>query len=163
METRPRLHISLTPADKAVETLGWIFLAILWGITLFSYFAMPETVPIHFNASGEADNYGNKATLLILPIIGTVLFVGMTKLNKYPHIFNYLTEINEANALKQYTNATRMIRYLKLAIAIIFTAIILMMYLNVSGKADGLGTWFLPVMLGLIFIPMTYFLIKSLR
>ena len=78
--------------------------------------------------------------------------------NKYPHVFNYQSEITDENALHQYTNATRLIRFLKLTIVIIFGLIVFRTIQNVSGNADGLGTWFLPLTLGMIFIPIIYFL-----
>jgi len=85
----------------------------------------------------------------------------MTILNKYPHVFNYQSEITDENALHQYTNATRLIRFLKLTIVIIFGLIVFRTIQNVSGNADGLGTWFLPLTLGMIFIPIIYFLISA--
>jgi hypothetical protein len=49
----------------------------------------------------------------------------MTILNRYPYLFNYPIAINSENALRQYTNSTRMIRYLKLSVVTIFTLIVL--------------------------------------
>jgi len=98
-----------------------------------------------------------------LPLIATVLFVGLTFLNKFPHIFNYPTNITPHNALRQYTNATRMIRYLKLVIVVIFGLIAFKTIQNGNGEANGLGIWVLPLTLGLIFIPLIYFVIKSFK
>ena len=126
-----------------------------------SNFELPEIIPTHYNATGKADGFGNKSNILVLPIISTVLFIGLTTLNKYPHIFNYPIEITEQNALHQYTNATRMMRVLKLVIVVIFGLIVFKTIQNVNGNADGLGTWFLPLTMGLIFIPIFYFLINA--
>jgi hypothetical protein len=46
-------------------------------------------------------------------------------------------------------------------IVIIFGLIVLKTIQSVNGNADGLGTWFLPLTMGLIFIPMFYFLINA--
>jgi hypothetical protein len=56
-----------------------------------------------------------------------------------------------------------MIRYLKLSIVVIFGLIAFKTIQNANGEADGLGVWFLPMTLGLIFIPLTYFVIKSYK
>ena len=107
---RPKIRIELTTADKAVEILGWFSLLAIWIFTIASYSNLPDTIPIHYNGAGKADGFGSKINMLMLPFIATILFVGMTVANKFPHVFNYPTKITEENALRQYTNATRMMR-----------------------------------------------------
>ena len=163
MGERPKLKLELTTFDKTLEILGWTSILAIWVLTITNYTNLPNTIPIHYNGAGQADGFGGKATILTLPIIATVLFIGLTILNKFPHIFNYPTNITQENALRQYTNATRLIRYLKLIIVVIFGLIAFKTIQNASGEADGLGIWFLPLTLGLIFIPLTYFVVKSFR
>jgi uncharacterized membrane protein len=125
----------------------------MWALTIYTFIKLPTTIPIHFNASGQADNYGNKLTLLILPILATTIYFGLTQLNKHAPILNYMTEITKDNAQKQYTIATRMLRFLKLAILVIFSLIVLFTYLTTIGVTNGLGFWFLPLTFGLLLIP----------
>jgi hypothetical protein len=56
-----------------------------------------------------------------------------------------------------------MIRYLKLIIVVIFGLIAFKTIQNGNEEAKGIGIWFLPLTLGLIFIPMIYFVIKSFQ
>jgi hypothetical protein len=56
-----------------------------------------------------------------------------------------------------------MIRYLKLIIVVIFGLIEFKTIQNANGQADGLGIWFLPMTLGLIFIPLIYFVVKLFK
>ena len=119
MNKRPRIELKLTQIDKILEIFGWIAIFGIWTLTLTNYFELPEIIPTHYNGTGKADGFGNKANILTLPIVSTILFVGMTILNKYPHVFNYQSEITDENALHQYTNATRMMRVLKLVIVLI--------------------------------------------
>lgn len=163
MSERPKLKLELTTFDKTLEILGWTSILAIWVLTITNYTNLPDTIPIHYNGAGQADGFGGKAAILTLPLIATVLFVGMTILNKFPHIFNYPTNITQDNALRQYTNATRMIRYLKFIIVIIFGLIAFKTIQNANGQAVGLGIWFLPLTLGLIFIPLTYFVVKSFK
>lgn len=163
MNERPKIKLELTTTDKTFEILGWVSILAIWVLTITNYTNLPDTIPIHYNSSGEADGFGGKGNILTLPLIATVLFVGMTILNKFPHVFNYPTNITEDNALRQYTNATRMIRYLKFIIVVIFGLIAFKTIRNVNGQTTGLGVWFLPLTLGLIFIPMTYFIVKSFK
>jgi uncharacterized membrane protein len=162
-EERPKLKIQLTPSDKVLELLGWGVLLALWIWTGTSYSNLPDTIPTHFNAAGEADGFGRKASIVGLPIIATLLYIGLTLLNRYPHIFNFPTPITQDNALKQYTNATRMIRYLKLILVLVFTGISYQTIQQANGTGEGLGLWFLPLTLVLIFMPLIYFVIKSVQ
>lgn len=163
MGARPKLNIELTAVDKLVEGVGWVLLVAVWALTTTTYSNLPDTIPIHFNGAGQADGFGGKANMLTLPLMATILFIGMTIINKFPHAYNYPTEITNDNALKQYTNATRLIRYLKLIIVFIFGLIVFETIQYANGEANGLSVWFLPLALGLIFIPLTYFIVNSFR
>ena len=151
MKTRPKIKLTPSPLDNKLELTSKIFLVVLWGLTLYALLKLPTTIPTHFNVSGQADDYGNKMTLLILPILATIIYFGLTQLNKYPHLFNYMTKISEDNAQKQYTIATRMLRFLKLAILLIFSLIILFTYLTTIGVTNGLGFWFLQYYFSSVF------------
>ena len=163
METRPKIKLTLSPLDTKLELTGKLFLVVMWGLTLYTFLKMPPTIPIHFNVSGKADGYGNKMTVLILPILATIIYVGFTALNKHPYLFNYMTTITDQNAEKQYTIATRMLRKVKLAILVIFSLIILFIYFTTTGVTDGLGSWFLPFTLGLIMTPTVIAISQSLN
>jgi uncharacterized membrane protein len=163
MKERPRLNLELTQADKSVEIIGWLLIFAIWGLTILNYQNLPDTIPTHYNGAGVADGFGDKWMILTLPLVATVLFVGLTILNKFPHIFNYPTAITADNALRQYTNATRLIRYLKVIIAVIFGLIAFLTIRHANGQTDGLGILFLPLTMGLIFMPLIHFLIKSIK
>ena len=152
MEPRPKIKLTLSPLDNAIELSSIIFICFLWSLTLYIFLKLPTIIPIHFNASGKADNYGNKKTLLILPLIATIIYFAITQLNKRPHILNYMTTITKDNAEKEYTGATRTLRFLKLVIVLIFSLIILLTSLTSSGVKNGLGFWFLPMIFGLLLI-----------
>lgn len=161
MEKRPKIKVGLTTTDKALEFVGWLSIVAVWGLTITTYTNLPDTIPTHFNAAGQADGFGGKATIFILPLIATILFVGMTVLNNFPHLFNYTNKITQENAVGQYTNATRLIRYLKLIVVFIFGLIDFETIQNVNGETDGLGIWFLPLTFVLVCIVPIYFVAKS--
>jgi len=163
MNERPKIKLELTTSDKILEILGWTSILGIWILTITNYANLPDTIPVHYNGAGQADSFGGKSNILTLSLIATVLFIGLTTLNKFPHVFNYPTNITVDNALKQYTNATRMIRVLKLNVVVVFGLIVLQTIGNVKGVTNGLGSWFLPLTMGLFFIPLIYYLIKSTK
>ena len=157
MEARPKISLSPSAVDKKTDLAATVLLIFIWACTVYIFLKLPAIIPIHFNASGKADSYGSKLTLLILPLLATVIYFGLTQLNKYPHIFNYMTKITEANAVFQYSMATRMLRFLKLAILLVFSLIMVLIYLTSKGLVNGLGSWFLPLTLALVLIPVVVF------
>lgn len=65
MEPRPKIKLTLSAFDHSVEQAAKIILLALWGLTVYAFLNLPQTIPVHFNAAGKPDNYGNKLTLLI--------------------------------------------------------------------------------------------------
>lgn len=163
METRPKINPELTSADRIIEIAGWLTLAFIWIITVFHYRNLPETIPTHFNAAGQADGFGPRATLFILPALGTLVFIGLTILNRFPHVFNYPVKLTAENVAKQYTMATRMIRILKLAILVIFSLIVWSSSYAAIQQTNSIGFWLLPALLVIIFVPLGVYIYKSFR
>lgn len=163
MNTRPKIKIKLTRFDKVLEIGGLILLVIMWGFTIVNYFKSPETVPIHYDSSGNINGYGSKSTLLFLALIPTILFWGLTQLNKYPHVFNYITKITVDNAESQYTSATRMIRILKVSFVLMFTIETLSAFFTIIGITKGLGVWFLPLTIILLVLPIIFAIIQPFK
>jgi uncharacterized membrane protein len=155
MSARPKVILKLTSIDKIIEISSFLVLAILWFLVAYNYSNLPTIIPIHYNALGEADGFDNKKNIFLLPIIATILFVGMTFLNKYPHIFNYPTNITAENEAKEYTNATKMIRFVKFVIVLMFAWITFQ-----TIRATTLGIWFLPFVSVSTLIPIIFFIIK---
>ena len=118
--TNRRVKLELTTFDKVFEMLGWISMLALWILTVANYADLPGTIPTHYNLTGEADGFGDKANIMALPVVATILFVGMTILNRHPHFLNYPASITADNAVIHYIRATRLVRFLKLAIVVIF-------------------------------------------
>lgn len=160
---RPKIKIELGFIDKLVEIVGWVLISIIWLIVLISYSKLPTIIPTHYDGYGIADGFGSKKNILILPIVATAVFVLLSIINRFPQNFNYPTNITQENALQQYTSATKLIRYLKLIISLIFGYITFMTAENALHSNIKLGIWFLPLIFVLIFIPVIYFIVKMLR
>lgn len=160
---RPILKLKLTLPDQLAEIAGWLLVAGIWTLTIISYGSLPQIIPVHYNGLGEADAFGDKTNLLALPIVSTVLFLALTVLNRFPHVMNYPTDLTPENAPRLYTNATRLLRYMKLIVMVIFGMIEYQTIENTKGDSQDLGRWFLPFVMGIIFLPIAYFLLKSFR
>ncbi|HCQ13394.1 DUF1648 domain-containing protein [Flavobacterium sp.] len=163
MEKRPKIKVSLSLFDTIIEVTSYLALVAFWVMTIFAFTTLPESIPTHYNGLGEVDGYGPKATIFFLPVLGTVLFAFLTYIVKKPETFNYTVEITEENALAQYTNSTKLLRFMKLALLILFIVIDYKTIATSNGASDGLGKWFLPFTIALIFVPVVFSVYRSFR
>jgi len=163
MKERPKIKLQLTLTDRIIEITSYIALIAFWVMAITSFKTLPENIPTHFNGSGEVDSYGPKTTIFFFPVMATVMFAFLAFIIKKPETFNYTVEITEENAQEQYTNATKLIRILKLALIIIFLIIDYKTIETSKGNSNGLGKWFLPFTMVLIFIPILFAVYNSFK
>ena len=163
MKKKPKIELSLNKLDRTLDLLSNVLVIVMWLLTIFVFIKSPTIIPTHFNASGIPDDYGNKISILILPIIATVIYFGISWLTKNAHILNYSLPITEGNAHHQYILATRNLRITKLIVLFIFTVLLLLTYLTAVGFINTLGVWFLPILIVLMLIPVFIPIIISLR
>ena len=151
---KPKIQLILTTTDRVLDGIALGGLAILWTYTIVSYASLPTTIPTHFNFKGEIDNYGNKAALFILPVIMSLVVLGMTYLNKYPHIFNYPRKITAENAEYEYRKATRLIRIIKAVISIFAVLITITIVQSSKAGYSTMKWWMLPVFIIAMITPI---------
>jgi len=160
---RPKISIGFTIYDLIIEIAGFAALLALWIVLTVSYSGLPDVIPIHYNAAGQAVHFGGKSGILVLPVIATVVFAGMTILSRFPHVFNYPVRITEDNAFFQYSNMVKMLRCMKLAVVLLFGCIVIHTILYSAENDNSIGIWFILSLLAIIFIPLIYFLVKSIK
>jgi uncharacterized membrane protein len=148
---RPKLKIKLTTVDYIIEIIGFIGIICLIALPIYYFNDLPDRLPTHFSALGQADSYGNKNMIWLLPALGLILYIGMTILNKYPHVFNYPIKVTNENAERLYKSGTITVRFLKIVVILSFA------YLNFRiikiglNEIAGIGKLFVPIFLALIF------------
>jgi uncharacterized membrane protein len=160
---RPRLSIAWDASDWLLEVISGVTLGFLIYNHLSQYGTLPEIIPRHYNFAGEADGYGSKELLWLTPIFALVLYIGLTAINRIPHLFNYLTEITEENAYRQYRAATKLIRALKLVVIAGFTFMHWRTVQIATDKNSDFGQWFSPVFMGSMFFLLIFYIAYSRR
>lgn len=162
MTNRPKLNLKITPLEIF---LNCITLAAFVGTIVYlisSWTIIPSEIPAHYNVLGEVDRWGNKGEMLILHLIGLLMWIGMTVLEKFPHVYNYI-HLTKENARAQYLNGRLLINVLKNEVVLLFSYTAWKSVQVAIGEHDSLGVWFLPVFLLIIFGSLGYFIVKSLR
>jgi uncharacterized membrane protein len=160
---RPKIDVPWTAFDRSLERISAALLVLLLIATAYYMCALPETVPLHFDARGIPDRYGSKWWIIIFPVIAGFLYVLLTALNKYPHTFNYMVRITQENAFRQYSLAMRFMRFLKLLVILLFALIESTVAYIAFGKADSTGIFVLPAVLVTIVLPLIWYMVKSVR
>lgn len=122
---RPKLKIPMTVMDKLSEAFSALIVGLTALIFLFRFQTIASEVPMQYDFNGEVTRMGSRSELFLLLGILIILYAGLTLLQRYPHIYNYLVDITEENALRQYSLAVRMIRWLKLMMVGLFSLLLL--------------------------------------
>ena len=124
IEKRPVIKLRLSKFDKGVEAFGLLVLLAEWTYVLVAYSKFADSIPTHFSINGKPNAFGPKSDLYQLLTVCTALYLLLTVANLFPQYFNYLKTITAENAKRQYTIATRILRYLKVLIVLIFAALV---------------------------------------
>ena len=152
MNARPatgQAGMPILPERSGVEKILEVVAVagVLFCVVATAYFwpALPPNIPSHFGISGRPDAWGGKGLLLVFPILSVSLYAVLTVLSFFPHKFSYPWGITEQNASRQYQLARSQLAWIKAEMAVINSYIQWTMMAVAWGKREGLGVWFLPV------------------
>lgn len=125
-----------------IDSLAIVVLILGWWIAFSSYPRLPETIPIHFGFSGEANGWGRRWVIFLLPVIATTIFT--VEYLAFNHgIVRASRPVPEAAKVPMHV--------LMLELSVIFTYITWRTTEVAFGRARGLGVWFLPATLIAVF------------
>ena len=91
-----------------------IYLMRNWG-------KIPAQVPVHYNASGTIDRWGNKRELLVIMALGWVIYAGMATIFQFPSAWNTSVHITAKSKERVYGILKNILDTLQLLIAAVFS------------------------------------------
>lgn len=151
---------------KTLELAGLIALAILAWITYAALYGpnrLPDRVPTHFDAAGNANAWGSPAGMIIMPVIAGGIYLLMTVVARFPAAFNYPVRVTPATLPRLQAITLNMIASIKLELVCLFAVL---QWVFVHSARSGEGHLFprvLPVFLVLIFGTVALHLIALFR
>jgi uncharacterized membrane protein len=138
-----------------------ICLILLIGVMIYlllTWRSIPDRIPGHYNAAGEINRMGGKGELFATPIIGLLMYIGMTVIERFPQVWNTGVTVTKDNKERVYQVIRNMMSTLKLIVVVIFT------YLPInSSHATPLPVWFTPAYVILLFGTLIFFIIKLVK
>ena len=145
---RPKIKIPFQSIDFVIELASITILSLMWVHLILEFGNLPDSIPSHFNAAGEPNDYSDKLFLWFLPAIATVMFIGLFILNRFPHLHNYMVNITQENALRQYRFGTRVLRTVNFLCVLMFAYINYQIILGAENNASSLGMGFVITVVG---------------
>lgn len=98
MNERPIIKLTRTRSELLLDLLG---IAAIVASTVYFFLCwsdMPQSIPIHFNSTGQADGWGSKYIVILLPIIGLLLYIGLILIRKKPYPVSCLLSSSKYNS-----------------------------------------------------------------
>ncbi len=107
--------------DRLLTLLGLLALLCTTLYVVFRWGTLPAEVPTHFNAAGEIDATGGKASLLAPLVIGWVLYGLLSLVGAIPAVWNTGVEVTPENREAVLRTIRTMLSFLKLELALWFS------------------------------------------
>ncbi len=124
------------------EILPILLILVSIALGFYFYSVFPEQVPIHWNASGQVDNYGSR---LVGAFIGPIVLLGM-------YILFLLLPLIDPKK-ERYEQFAKIYRLIRMYIMLAMFGIFLIASLNGLGYNIRVEIW-VPVLIGIMFMAM---------
>lgn len=126
LSTKPERPARTYRTGPVTRALRWVGVLAMVGITawvLLAYPSLPGTVATHFNARGQADDWGPRWSLLVIAGIMVLLSLALAAISTRPRAFNYPAEVTPSNAQPMYREGERMMVWMLLGVQGIYAGI----------------------------------------
>ncbi len=156
-------HQVANPMERGLyRTVPLAAVILGFGVVAFYYGQLPAEIPIHFNGKGEADGFGPKIILWLLPAVNLALFYGLEATTKAGFAwFNYPVKITEENAAAQHEIALQILALMRLVTTLMFAWISYSMVMAALNGGGMINRWILGGFMLAIFGPIIYFTVEA--
>ena len=153
---RPEISLPKTTLQKIANGIGYGVFIISVLYSILNLPTLPSEVPIHFNFAGEADGWGSKYVLLLLPFVGIVTVLALEAVEKRPHVHNYPQHINESNVHQFYEISIRTANLIKNGTLVIFGLLQIEIVLGAKESSFTFGNMLFGTMIVIVLLPIAW-------
>lgn len=144
--------------DHIKNVFSCLMLAGVWIYLLVQWSSLPEKLPGHYNFAGEIDRWGSRGELLIVPVVMLVLFILLSVLERFPHVWNTGVEVTKQNRERVYTLTLHLLTSSKLLMVAVFSYLTLC-----SAAARPLSRWFMPITIAALLGLLALYIVRITR
>ena len=153
-----KIKLPVTLYQRILSILSFLLLAGQILCLILRWNHLPDEIPTHFGLSGQADAYGSKGSVILLPVISILIYLLMIFVEKFPELWNVPGHVTPENIGWIYGNVKSMLVSEKFGVCFIFFYII---YCTVFCR--DIGAWFLPVSMLYLAGTMIFFLRRAVH
>ena len=116
--TRPKEKVKLSGLETVLFWLPAVIVLVSGVVLAIKYQGLPQVIPSHFDATGQADDWSDKSILIWLYLGSVFLIAGLAVLARFPHLFNYPVPVTEENAPRLYKLGVNLMIWINFSLAI---------------------------------------------
>lgn len=146
--------------DQIIEILSFAALVLLWVMTYHFQHIGAELVAENYDFFQNPSEYWATKMTYTLPIVATILYVGLTIYNTKTYYVNLMVVDSEEKAEKLRKINQKFYRWVKLMVILVFIFIEYFSFQSGSGYGSGIPQWYIIVFPLLLFAPVIYFFIE---
>lgn len=153
-----KIKLPVTLYQHIFSILSFLLLAGQILCLILRWNHMPDEIPTHFGWNGQADAYGSKESVILLPVMSILIYLLMIFVERFPELWNVPGHVTPNNIGWIYGNVKSMLVSTKFGICFIF------FYINFCTVfCRDMGAWFMPVSLLYLAGIMIFFLWRAVH
>ena len=158
--SRDRKKKPITLSDRILELVAAARAVLLLILTGVVYSQAPETVPTHFNFSGDADGWGGKDFYWILAAIMLVGMIICASAAYNRKLVNLPIRLKEPVFYRQIGLISRMCRIMTITFGFIWLAVLLAMSASFIGMPEDVSVALIPLSVVLMLGVVMFYTLK---
>jgi uncharacterized membrane protein len=139
---------------KSLEAITLAVLTFLFQMTWQAFHGdtpLPDKVPTHFDAVGNANAWGPPGTLWMLPVVAVVLYLIVTGISSLPTGARTAARFTPEGRLRFEALTRQMVSWLKLELVSLFACIQWFILSAIRQGSGGIPAAVMPVFLAAVF------------
>ena len=158
--SRDRKKKPITLSDRILELVAAAMAVLLLILTGVLYGQAPETVPTHFNFSGDADGWGGKGFYWILAAIMLVGMIICASAAYNRKLVNLPIRLKEPVFYRQIGLISRMCRIMTITFGFIWLAVLLAMSASFIDMPEDVSVALIPLSVVLMLGVVMFYTLK---
>ena len=158
--SRDRKKKPITLSDRILELVAAAMAVLLLILTGVLYSQAPETVPTHFNFSGDADGWGGKVFYWILAAIMLVGMIICASAAYNRKLVNLPIRLKEPVFYRQIGLISRMCRIMTITFGFIWLAVLLAMSASFIDMPEDVSVALIPLSVVLMLGVVMFYTLK---